>query len=163
MSKKMMILTMAAAATIAAAASAAEPGTPGAPQNEKSLVLYVTKSFGDTGARARSPLAFGLKLQQSAPFDPRRSVALADYRFSLNGRQEFRTFGVLALRLGGEDDGKPSSSSSSSGVPIREHPVASGIIIGLGILGLSCAAELGICKNRGKKYETPSETPTGPG
>ena len=158
------VVTFLAAALLTATVASADSSQPGgAPERNRAVMLYFAKSFGSTQKQNRTPLAFGLRLEQGAPLELHRSVAIADFRYSLGGVREIHTFGALAMRLGDDEVGKPSSSSSS-GLPIKEHPVATGVVIGLGILGLACATETGLCKG-GRSYERTSQpsTPTGPG
>lgn len=142
--RSVLILSALLAATTVAAAE---------PQHEsprdKALMLYFSKSFGATQRQARTPLQFGLRLQQSSPFDNGRALALVDARFQLGGPRVLAFAGVPALSLGNTGDEDEGSSSDMSGA-IRgfgsRHPGWTIAMIVGSVLAGACLAEWGICE-----------------
>jgi hypothetical protein len=135
-------------------ALAAEPGQPS--MREKSVMLYFTKSFGSDQKQNRAPLALGLRLQQSAPFDTTQSIALLDARYSLDGHKSFALAGLNAFESSHESsEGLPGTSSIRR---IRKHPGVAATIFALGAVGISCATKNWPCKSSGGYRDPP---PTG--
>jgi hypothetical protein len=160
--KPLVLIACAALATVASIASAAEP--PGTGPRERAMTLYFSKSFGSTQRQNRMPLAFGLRLEQSAPFDLSRSIGLFDARYSLGGRKEFLMGGFKAF--GSSDDssgGSSGESGGSSGTMSQTHPAWTTVIVVLGVLGILCATETGICEGNKRDPDYTPPGPTGPG
>ena len=146
--KSLVLIVCAALLSAGAFASAAEPGQPA--EREKAVMLYFSKSFGSDQKQNRSPLAFGLRLQQSSPFDTSRSIAVFDARYSLGGRKTFAFAGLNAFESTSESSQKSSGESSVSSDNIwREHPYLTTTAVVLAVLGLMCATETGICESSG--------------
>lgn len=158
--RSVLILSALLAATTVAAAD-----PPHETPRDKALMLYFSKSFGSTQRQARTPFAFGLRLQQSAPFDSARSFALVDARYSPGGTRLLAFAGVPALSLGSsEDDSSGDLSAGSSGqssVLIGKHPGWTAVMVAVAVLGGACLFELGICEDDKRPYESPAPT-TGP-
>ena len=156
------ILIPAVLATATALAAAAPPGPPTS-TSDRALMVYFSKSFGPRTGGSRTPLAFGLRLQQSTFFDASRAYPLIDARYSLSGRRTLAVGGMLAFDsfegIPGERNSWTSSDASA------EHPGWLWFGIGLGALGLACAAQWGICQDDdGDGYDAPvPNTPTNPG
>ncbi|MEO8063835.1 MAG: hypothetical protein ABI821_13925 [Pseudomonadota bacterium] len=155
---KARVVLIVSALLAAASVAAAEP------PREKALMLYFSKSFGGTGNRAPAPLAFGLRLQQSSPFDG-RSFALVDARYSFGGTHTLGFGGIPLLSLGEEDGADADSSGDSSGAFrgfAREHPGWTAAAIVGALLGGACLAAWGICEDSEDEAEgEPTYTPTG--
>jgi hypothetical protein len=129
---------------------------------DKALMLYFSKSFGSK-SDGLTPLAFGLRLQQSSPFDTGHSVALIDARYWLGGPRILALGGVPALSFGNDRDEEEEAGSSGdvSGAMTnfgKRHP---GWTIGLifaAVLGGACLAEWGVCEDddeQGPEYVPP--------
>jgi hypothetical protein len=155
---KVRVLLMVSALLAAASAAAAEP------PREKALMLYFSKSFGGTHDRSSAPLAFGLRLQQSSPFDG-RAVALVDARYSFAGPRALAFGGIPVLSLGGEDDADADSSGDSSGAFrgfAKDHPGWTAVAIVGALLGGACLAAWVVCEDPEKDPERdPTYPPTG--
>jgi hypothetical protein len=150
---------MVSALLAAASTAAAEP------PREKALMLYFSKSFGGTHARSSAPLAFGLRLQQSSPFDG-RAFALIDARYSLAGPRALAFGGIPVLSLGGEDAHDDADSSGDSSGTFRgfakDHPGWTAVAIVGALLGGACLAAWGICEDPENDPEPdPTYPPTG--
>jgi hypothetical protein len=153
--KALILSALLAAAT---GASAAEYGRES--PRDKAVMLYFSKSFGGTKSHAPAPLAFGLRLQQSSPFEPARAVALIDARHWLGGRGALAFGGVPVLSLG--EDGSSGQSSDASASVGREHPGWTAAMIVVAVLGGMCLAEWGICEDDDPEYsgtESPGPSP----
>jgi hypothetical protein len=139
-------------------ASAAEPGHPA--ERERAVMLYFTKSFGSDQKQNRSPLAFGLRLQQSSPFDTSRQIALLDASYSLGGRKAFALGGLDAFESTSKssDDSSGESSVSSESV-WKEHPYLTTAAVALVVLGVMCGTKKILCKNSGRYSPDASESP----
>ena len=129
---------------MAATAAAAEPQRES--PRDKALMIYFSKSFGGTNGRAPSPLAFGLRLQQSSPFDAGRAVALVDARHRLGGSRTLSFGGVPVFSLGGER-GSSAESNDASGSIGAANPGWTAAMIVVAVLGGMCLAEWGICED----------------
>ncbi len=128
----------------------AEPQT--AAPREKAVMLYFTKSFGSEQQQNRSPLAFGLRLQQSASFDATRPIALLDARYSLGGRKTFALAGLNAFESTNDSSQESSGQSSVSSDNIwKEHPYLTSVAVVLAVLGIMCGTETLICEG-GRRY-----------
>ena len=161
--RSVLLLSALLAATTAAAA---DPRVDSPRDN--ALMLYFSKSFG-TGHASTAPLAFGLRLQQSSPFDNGRALALVDARFRLGGPRVLALAGVPALSLGRtgeeEDDGSSGDMSGAIRGFASRHPGWTIAMIVGSVLAGACLAEWGICEeDSGPEREPPYEPPgsTGP-
>lgn len=145
-------VTIFAAALMGAAtfASSAEPVQP--PERERALMLYFSKTFGSEQKQNRSPLQFGLRLQQSSPFDTARPVALLDARYSLGGRRTFALAGLNAFESAEDSSGDSSGESSVSSENIwKEHPYLTTTAVVLAVLGIMCASKEILCEDSGNR------------
>jgi hypothetical protein len=134
---------------------AADPGQP--VEREKAVMLYFTKSFGSDQKQNREPLAFGLRLQQSSPFNSTRTVALMDARYAFGGRKTFALAGFPAFdSTQGSSDESSTSSTVSSADMSHKHPGWTVAMIVLAVAGIMCATETGICEGGG---ESTGESP----
>jgi hypothetical protein len=126
-------------------------------------MLYFSKSLGGKRSHAGTPLAFGLRLQQSSALDTSHAVALVDARYWLGGPRILALVGVPALSLGSsEKEGSSGGSSGGSSVFRRNHPGWTAVMIAAALLGGACLAELGICEDdpeRSPEYVPPGPTP----
>jgi hypothetical protein len=143
--KPIVLMVCTALAAVATCASAAEPR--GAPIRDKALMLYFAKSFGSTQRQNRTPLQFGLKLQQSSPFDANRAVALLDARYSLGGAKTLMLAGGLSYDSGG------------SSAIARAHPGWTAVAIVAALAAGACLLETGLCEGD-DGYERPSSPGT---
>jgi hypothetical protein len=157
-SRTVLILS---ALLMAATGAAAEP--PRESPRDKALMIYFSKSFGGTKRHAAAPLAFGLRLQQSSPFDAGRAVTLVDARHWLGGPRTLAFGGVPVFSLGGEDEeGSTSQGSSAASNSLGEmHPGWTAAMIVAAVLGGMCLAEWGICKGNSRP-STDTSDPPGP-
>ena len=152
---KFRVVLLSVLLTGASAAPASEPLQP--PLREKALMVYFSKSFGGTQRQNRQPLAFGLRLQQTTPFDVSRAVSLLDMRYSLGGRKALLAADVLLL--------DSSSSGHSLGVESWKEHWGLAVGVGVGVVVAACAFRVGICEH-GHSTDTSTNTggnPTGPG
>jgi hypothetical protein len=154
-SRSVLILS---ALLMAATGAAAEP--PRESPRDKALMFYFSKSFGGTKGHAAAPLAFGLRLQQSSPFDAGRAVALVDARRWVGGPRTLAFGGVPVFSLGGEDGSSGESSTASASLG-REHPGWTAAMIVAAVLAGMCLAEWGICEDNDPE-STETGTPGGP-
>jgi hypothetical protein len=159
------VLALLVSALLGAATASAADLARESPR-EKALMLYFSKSIGGYRS-ARSPLAFGLRLQQSSPFDTGRALALVDARFRLGGPRVLALAGVPALSLGRTGEEEDDGSSGDLSGAIRgfgsRHPGWTIAMIVGSVLAGACLAEWGICEddpNPSSPYEPPA--PTGP-
>ncbi|MBC8026403.1 MAG: hypothetical protein H7Y89_10450 [Steroidobacteraceae bacterium] len=135
---------------IAGLAAGAEPamlGAPGAHERDKAVMLYFTKSFGGTARQPRTPLAFGLRYQQSPAYDMSRVYPLMDLRYSLGGRKTVALGGALML----------DSSIDSSAGPSWDNPW---LYVGAaaGLAAALCALEEVLCEDNRRSPGTSTET-----
>jgi hypothetical protein len=152
MSKALVCTLLSAFTTVTLAAETARPEA-----REKAVMLYFTKSFGSDQKRNRTPLAFGIKLQQSAPFGATRPIALLDARYSLSGRKTFALAGLNLDSATGSSDESSTSSTTSSATLSHEHPGWTVAMIALAVLGTACATETLLCESGGRR--STSESP----
>jgi hypothetical protein len=141
---------------MAATAAAAEPQRES--PRDKALMFYFSKSFGGTKGHAPVPLAFGLRLQQSSPFDAGRAVALVDARQWLGGPRTLAFGGVPFFSLGGEDGSSAESSAASASIG-SENPGWTAAMIVAAVLAGMCLAESVICEDDDEPEYSPPETP----
>ncbi len=137
---------------IAGVAAGTEPvrsDAPGANERDKAVMLYFTKSFGGTEQRQQTPLAFGLRYQQTSVIDVSHVYPLMDVRYSLGGRKTVALGGALML------DSLDSSTEGSWRNPWLYVSAAAGLAVML------CALKEVFCEDGPRRYETP--TPTTPG
>lgn len=143
--------------TAATGASADMPVPGAAPEQNRAVMFYFTKSFGSDQKQNRTPLAFGLRLQQSSPFDAAQTVALADARYSFGGRKTFALAGFPAFdSTQGSSDESSTSSTTSSADMSHKHPGWTVTMIVLAVAGAMCATENYICTHRNRST---SESP----
>src|SRR5262249_16960940 len=142
--------------TAATAAGAAEPVT--ATERDKAVMLYFSKAFGSTQRQNRTPMTFGLRLQENLSFAELRPVALFDARYSFGGRRQLILSGFNAF-------GSSHSSSGSSGDSSQSHPGWTAAAIIVGVAGTMCLLEAGICESsdHGSDYTPTPGSPTNPG
>lgn len=151
---KASLLAAVSGLCIAGVAAAAEPVWPGAPratERDKAVMLYFTKSFGGTERRQKTPLAFGLRYQQTSVIDASAVYPLMDVRYSLGGRKTVALGGALML------DSLDSSTDGSWRNPWLYVSVAAGLAV------LLCAAEEVFCEDSPRRYESPPPTTPGTG
>jgi hypothetical protein len=159
--KSLAVFACAALMGAGTLASAAEPNQPA--EREKAVMLYFSKSFGSDQRHNRSPLAFGLRLQQSSPFDTSHSIAVFDARYSLGGRKTLALAGLNAFESTSDSSQESSGESSVSSDNIwKEHPYLTSTAVVLAVLGLMCATETGLCEKSGYR-RTELESPSTPG
>jgi hypothetical protein len=138
--KKMICAVLAGAATMA---GAAEP--PAADVRDRAVMLYVSKSFGSLQRQNRTPLAFGLRLQQSSPFASNLTVPLLDMRYSLGGRKTLLAGGAVALDSG-------SMEGSSDEDSFKEPWFW--VIFGTLTLGTLCVTNTFVCEEKRRREST---------
>jgi hypothetical protein len=157
---KVRVTLMAALLAGASGLAAAEPGREIA--HEKALMLYVSKSFGRSQRQLPAKLQLGLKLQQTRLDAVDQSFDLLDLRFARGAGMTLTAVGALRLRAFGDDENGRPSSSSSSFPAIQEHPViATAVVVGVVGAGL-CLARKIICEKKSSRYEL-TESPGLPG
>lgn len=155
--KSLALIACAALMSAATVAAAAETGQPAG--RETAVMLYFSKSFGSDQKQNRSPLAFGLRLQQSSPFDVTQSIAVFDARYSLGGRKTLAFAGLNAFEsTSGSSQESSGESSASSDTVLQDHPYLTGAAVALAVLGIMCATRNLVCEKKGYGGP-PSDTP----
>jgi hypothetical protein len=134
------VLSGLAISGLAAGAEPAMFGAPGANGRDKAVMLYITKSFGGTARLPRTPLAFGLRYQQSPTYDMSRVYPLMDLRYSLGGRKTVALGGALML-----DSSIDSSADNSWDNPWLYVGAAAGLAAAL------CALEEVLCEDKSSR------------
>ena len=149
---KASLLAAVSGLCIAGVAAAVEPVWPGAPratERDKAVMLYFTKSLGGTERGPETPLAFGLRYQQTSVIDASTVYPLMDLRYSLGGRKTVALGGALML------DSLDSSTEDSWRNPWLYVSAGAGLAVVL------CVLKEVFCEDNPRRYETP--TPTTPG
>jgi hypothetical protein len=146
---------------LAAAATFASAAEPAAPERDKALMLYFARPIGPSPGRSHSPFTYGLKLRQSSPFDFRRAMDLVDFRFSGARRPSLVLAGTLSFDSTGTSSEESSTASSNTAWSMK-HKGMTITLVTLGLIGLACLAEVGLCESDDDDdYETSSPGPTG--
>lgn len=153
--KPMVLMVCTALATVATCASAAEPQ--GAPARDKTLMLYFAKSFGSTQRQNRTPFSYGLKLQQSSPFDVGRTIDVADLRLTGAGRPSLVLAGTLSFDSTGDSSQESSGASSNTAWSMKNKGMTI-TLVGLGLIGLACLAHVGLCKDGDENEGSSTDT-----
>jgi hypothetical protein len=138
---------------VAGLAAGTEPvmlGAPGTTERDKAVMLYFTKSFGGTERKARTPLAFGFRYQQSPMYDMSRAYPLMDLRYSIGGRKTVSLGGALML-----DSSIDSSADNSWDNPWLYVGAAAGLAAAL------CALEEVLCEKNSRRNTDTSTPGTG--
>jgi hypothetical protein len=157
--KSLALIACAALMSAGTAVSSAEPEQPAG--RERAVMLYFSKSLGGSQRQNHAPLAFGLRLQQSSPFQDNQQVSLLDARVSLDGRKQMLFGGLNAFDSKKDIDiDADGTGSSSEGAWFREHKLMTGLLATLIVVGGLCGARTVICeKNSG--YRVGDETAPG--
>jgi hypothetical protein len=118
-------------------------------EREAAVMLYVSKAFGGSARAPSSPLALGLRVDQTSTLAYTPGLAMFDARLSLSGRTTLSTMGMPLFdsSLTGR---RWFASFGSSGVP----PWGSYLITAGLIGGGMCLAEWLICEDSSSDDDT---------
>jgi hypothetical protein len=158
---KFRVLAAAAMLAMATLSSADEPSW-AAPERDRAVMLYFSKSFGSGARGLAPPIAFGLRWQEASPSLEWRAASLLDLRWSLDGRKTLLAGGAPMLSLDSmkDEDGDGTPDSSWTWESWKEPGfIVLGVIAVAG--GLCLAREL-ICEKKSDPLDSsPSDPPPG--